>query len=106
MVSMRSKYVVFLFVFGICFSSFAGDIHRAVKDGNFDLVKKLVEQDGGDVNANNGHGKTPLDFAKKFGHRQIAEWLEAHGAHRGGHIDGILRRMLRMPETSDDDYAM
>ena len=50
-------------------------LHKAVRDGDFELVKKLVEEQNADVNELNGAGQTPLHEACRCGNDQIASYL-------------------------------
>jgi ankyrin repeat protein len=102
---MKSTSVLFLFVAVFCCPTFSGEIHDAVREGDFGLVMTLVEQDAANLNAKNGKGKTPLDFARKFHHPKIAEWLVSRGAKQAGSIDGIIQAMLGMAANSDDEYV-
>ncbi|MCE5240771.1 ankyrin repeat domain-containing protein [bacterium] len=57
-------------------------LHMAVRFGgrHLDIVKALVEH-GADVNATNTSGHTPLAEAVEGGHKEIGDYLRAHGAH-------------------------
>ena len=55
------------------------DIHEAARTGNIEVVKQYLAA-GGDVNAKNKKGKTPLHFAAIYDHQEIAELLIAEGA--------------------------
>ena len=50
----------------------------ACKNGNIDLVKKLLSY-GADVNAKNNDGWTPLHYASRNGHTEIVKLLLEHG---------------------------
>jgi len=57
------------------------DLCDAVKNGNFEAVRKLVESDGKDVNAHSGGNLlTPLHIAVMKNNEQIAQYLLQHGA--------------------------
>ena len=51
----------------------------ACKNGNIDLVKKMLSY-GADVNAKNNNGNTPLHLASRKGHTEIVKLLLEHGA--------------------------
>ena len=53
-------------------------LHNAVGSGNFPTVKWLISM-GADVNSIDIDGSTPLDFAQRFGHDVIAEYLLTNG---------------------------
>jgi ankyrin repeat protein len=48
-------------------------------DGHAEVVKALLEK-GADVQAKNSDGWTPLHWACRFGHHDIAAMLRAKGA--------------------------
>ncbi len=50
----------------------------AIAKGDFEMVKKLIEM-GSDVNAYS-HEKTPLMYAARYNHLEIAKLLIANGA--------------------------
>jgi len=54
-------------------------LHRAAVDGEIEQVKSLISK-GADVNAKNGDGWTPLQYAASRGHKEIVELLLAHDA--------------------------
>ena len=54
-----------------------GDV---IADGQKEIVELLIAG-GTDVNAKNGTGLTPLDYAKR--HPEIANLLRKHGGKRG-----------------------
>jgi cytochrome c len=56
----------------------AGPLHDAAKDGNIELIEKLITQ-GADINEGTGFA-TPLYFAIKQGHSDAAELLIERGA--------------------------
>ncbi|RUP43381.1 hypothetical protein BC936DRAFT_137262 [Jimgerdemannia flammicorona] len=56
--------------------------HYAVKKGKFDVVKVLVEEFRADPNiCVNKKVGTPVDAAKKAGHKKIEEYLRSAGGH-------------------------
>ena len=54
-------------------------LNRAIRRGAKDTVELLIDK-GADVNARDPKGRTPLDYAHKLGHKEIAELLRKHGA--------------------------
>ena len=54
-------------------------IHQAVGNGNIEAVKQYLAA-GGDVNAKDDDGWTPLHHAAIWSHKEIAELLIAEGA--------------------------
>ena len=54
-------------------------IHTAVQLGNLAKVKVFVEEDA-DINVKDDSGFTPLHYAARGGHKDIAEFLIANGA--------------------------
>lgn len=62
-------------------------IHEAAKNGNLEVVKRLIRQDPQVVHKvvvyNHGyedHGSTPLHYACEGGHTGVAAYLLSHGA--------------------------
>jgi len=55
-----------------------GTIFSAVEDGNTEGVKEFINN-GVDVNAKNHVERTPLYYAEKRGHKEIADLLRKHG---------------------------
>lgn len=55
-----------------------GTLHKAVKTGNVEQVKSMLNA-GRDVNQRNIYGRTPLGVALQFGHKEIAQLLREHG---------------------------
>ncbi|MDE2643043.1 MAG: ankyrin repeat domain-containing protein [Verrucomicrobiota bacterium] len=67
-------------------SAFADPIHDAARNG--DLAGVQAELDKGvDVNAKDDVGKTPLTYAARFGHKEVAELLLAKGADASAKTD-------------------
>ena len=58
----------------------AGDIHEAVAEGQFDVVKSLIEKDPDLVSSRNAAGDTPLYLAAWHGQAAMVEYFLAHGA--------------------------
>lgn len=59
---------------------FAGIIHVAANNGNFEKVKKLVSNNPDLVNERDLNNKTALHFAAFAGHPEIVEYLIENGA--------------------------
>jgi len=59
--------------------SYSSPLQRASAMGLGEIVTLLVDG-GADVNIKTLSGKTPLIWAEQNGHRQIADYLRAHGA--------------------------
>ncbi|MGJ8657478.1 MAG: ankyrin repeat domain-containing protein [Akkermansiaceae bacterium] len=55
------------------------ELHRAVKDGELERVKKLVG-DGADIEALSDFGDTAVMDAVGYGHVEVARWLLGQGA--------------------------
>jgi cytohesin len=49
-------------------------LHKASKEGNISMVKKLVKE-GADITSVNNQGQTPLDIARKEEHLEIIHFL-------------------------------
>ncbi|MDR1290234.1 MAG: ankyrin repeat domain-containing protein [Planctomycetaceae bacterium] len=56
------------------------ELHRAAENGDFEVVKNLVEQ-GADVNENNKSDRTPLFGAAKSGNLEVVKYLLEQGAN-------------------------
>ena len=56
----------------------AVSLHKAVKDGNIEQVKTLIDGDR-ELNERNIYGRTPLGVAIQFGHKEIAKILRERG---------------------------
>lgn len=54
-------------------------LYSATAEGNLEVVKILIKY-GANVNYKNEFGTTPLRIAKTYKHKNIAEYLLAHGA--------------------------
>lgn len=59
-------------------------LHFAALYGQLDIVAALVEK-GANVNEKDAAGKTPLDYANRYGHEKVARLLKSSGAR--GEID-------------------
>ena len=56
------------------------EIFQAVRDGELDAIKPLLEKKPGLVNSKDLNNRTPLHFAAMTGNQQIAEYLISKGA--------------------------
>jgi ankyrin repeat protein len=54
-------------------------LHIACKQGEMGVLKRLLHY-GGDMNAADGKGQTPLSLAEEFGHNDIVIFLRERGA--------------------------
>jgi len=59
-------------------------LHFAALNGHLNIVDALLKK-GADVDEKDAAGKTPLDYANKYGHEKVAKRLKASGAE--GQID-------------------
>jgi len=59
-------------------------LHLAVIQGDLDLVKKQIEEEGADVNEVDDWGKLALGYAAYFEHKEIVEFLLMYGADING----------------------
>jgi ankyrin repeat protein len=55
------------------------DWEEAVRAASLDRLQRIWE-DGGDIDARDGHGQTALMLAAVAGHDEVVEWLIAHHA--------------------------
>lgn len=53
------------------------ELHEAVRDGNFERVKHLVEVLQARTDIKDNDGRTPYFYAVGYGHKQIAEYLSS-----------------------------
>ena len=60
-------------------------IHIAARTGNHEAVKQHLV-DGTDVNAKDNNDYTPLDWAIKYKHPEIADLLRKHGGKTGDEL--------------------
>ncbi|MFZ5949398.1 MAG: ankyrin repeat domain-containing protein [Candidatus Rifleibacteriota bacterium] len=71
-------FVVFLSFFTV--NANAGEIHDACKSGDFEKVKRIIENDPSQLQAKTEEGKSPLHMATGWGQSRIVEWLISIGA--------------------------
>lgn len=60
-------------------------LHLAVLAGRPEVVDQLLER-GASPNATDNHGRTPLDYASRYGHETVAEQLADVGAVHGDEV--------------------
>jgi ankyrin repeat protein len=53
-------------------------------------VRQLLRQ-GADVNRQDAHGNTALDFAKRHDHAQVVELLKIFGAQEETQLSGVQK---------------
>lgn len=51
------------------------------KSNDLEAVVQLLIENGADINATNGSGKTSLQIATRWGHERVMELLIENGAH-------------------------
>jgi ankyrin repeat protein len=76
---LKKLGIVLTLILALSLSAFAGELHKAAKEGNLKLVKELVSK-GADVNAKDKYGRTPLHYAAKEGHLDVVKFLVSKGA--------------------------
>jgi ankyrin repeat protein len=59
-------------------------LHFASLNGHLKIVEALLEKDA-EVDQKDAAGKTPLDYANRYGHERVAKLLKSSGA--GGEVD-------------------
>ena len=94
--------VKYLVVNGACLHSGntgVTPIHRAICRNRMDIVKLLVAG-GCNLKAKTAEQETPLDWAKKFGRKDIQAFLEDIDAHHEHLTD--LRKELGITEIVDN----
>lgn len=63
-------------------------LHRSAISGYIDITKRLIEL-GGHINSTDAKEMTPLDYARRFGHRKLAELLKASGGRGSSHASNF-----------------
>ncbi len=78
----KISFLIFalIIIFSASVPSFAGIIHVAASNGNYEKVKKLVSNNRDLVNERDLNNKTALHFAAFAGHPEIVEYLIENGA--------------------------
>jgi len=78
---LKKAVIIFLMLsIGFSIQIAAAEIHKAAKDGDFETVKKLLEQDPNLLNSGNRLQQTPLLMASFGGHTDIVLFLLERGA--------------------------
>ncbi len=60
----------------VCFGTGRNSLYLAVQSGNLDMVKLLVSY-GADITTPDNSQKSPLDYAREGGQRDIVDWCDA-----------------------------
>ena len=79
MIRARISGCACLLVFALVARAAEGDLHEAVKSGDLEKVKPLVEK-GVDINQRDALGSTPLHDAAWNGDTRMVGYLLDHGA--------------------------
>jgi ankyrin repeat protein len=61
-------------------------LHLAAIQGHKEIVELLI-QEGLDINGNDAQEYTPLDYAHRYGHASVSEFLENNGGRAGEFVD-------------------
>jgi ankyrin repeat protein len=67
-------------IFLVSSLAFAENLHEAVKEGNMDMVKRLIDE-GANINAKDQSSATPLYLAVDRGLKDLAIFLIQKGAN-------------------------
>ena len=82
-------------------NSGATALHAAVLRGNLPIVQELLAKDTS-VNETDNDGRTPLDLARRYDHKQIVQALKAKGAKTASKETGnVSASLLRKPLTDN-----
>jgi ankyrin repeat protein len=57
------------------------EFDSAVRDGDTDIIGRLIKAKPEMINAKDETGKTPLTIATEKGDKDMADFLRRHGAH-------------------------
>ena len=79
-------------------------IRDAVFDENIESVKQYLDA-GGDVNAEDWNGYTPLQLAAEYGRKEVAELLIAKGAYVNAKANGGLTPLVLAEEEKHTETA-
>jgi len=80
---MKKTPIILLLLIILAFTArgaLATDIFKASSDGNLAEVKALLKKKPDLVNAQDKDGITPLHYAVRYGHTNVAEFLISKGA--------------------------
>ena len=80
-------------------------LYIAVKNGNIDLIKKLLEKNLVNVNVLYNDGRTSLDIAKEHNYEEITKIIEGHGGKSASGLNienkkkGLVAKFLEEMEN-------
>lgn len=74
----RDVSILFLLIL-ITFSLLSADLHKAIREGELELVKSEFAKDPQAINRLDAEGVSPLHLACLLGKKEIVEWLLAAG---------------------------
>jgi ankyrin repeat protein len=57
------------------------EFDSAVRDGDTDIIGRLIKAKPEMINAKDENGKTPLTIATEKGDKDMADYLRKHGGH-------------------------
>jgi ankyrin repeat protein len=57
------------------------EFDSAVRDGDTDIIGRLIKAKPEMINAKDENGKTPLTIATEKGDKEMADYLRKHGGH-------------------------
>lgn len=80
-------------------------LHIAALQGYKDVVDILLAEKP-DVNAKDGHDKTPLYYAAKYGHNKVAGILAKHGAKKTGDMEENYGKSPDLTRTLKEGEAV
>jgi ankyrin repeat protein len=111
---------VTLFALVWCSPAFCGQIHDAAADGDLEKVRALLQDDPNLVFDKDKNGYTPLHWAAKNGHADVAKlllankaesnaktnigWTPLHEASEGGHKDLVELLLVNKANVNEKTY--
>ena len=75
MIKMKELVTILFALFVLIVPALSQDIHNAVKKGDLEKVKRLLEKNPELVNAKDSNGSPPLLYALIYRHEEVAELL-------------------------------